>query len=119
MTYVQEHLQGWMTTAQVGAVQNYVEGWAEAAAKTLSLADAEAWRAAKDGIRYEWAVGKDGIRYERADAKLRRLADDLARYLGVAPKAVELGIDEQYGAYWLWVAIRMRGDGFIASAPIA
>jgi len=96
-----------MTTAQAG--QERLQGWADDAAQEITLDDAEAW-----------CLGEDGIRYERAVAKMRRLADDLASYLGAERDWVELGIDGSgHGVYSLYAAVSMGGDDFIAYAPIA
>jgi hypothetical protein len=90
-------------------VQERLQGWADDAAKTLTLDDAGAWCAGEDGIRYEGAV-----------AKMRRLADDLASYLGAERASVELGIDGAgYGVYSLYASVHMEGEDFIAYAPIA
>ena len=97
-----------MTTAQRGAVQEHLQGWADDAAQEITLDDARAW-----------CVG-DGIGYDQAVAKLRRLADDLARYLGAERASVELGIDGAgYGVYSLYASVQMGGADFIAYAPIA
>ena len=98
-----------MTTAQRGAVQEHLQGWADDAAQEITLDDAEAW-----------CLGEDGIRYERAVAKMRRLADDLARYLGAERDRIELGIyGAGFGVYLLSAAVQMGGADFIAYAPIA
>jgi len=97
-----------MTTAQRGAVQEHLQGWADDAAQEITLDDARAW-----------CVG-DGIGYDQAVAKLCRLADDLARYLGAERASVELGIDGAgYGVYSLYASVQMGGADFIAYAPIA
>ncbi len=97
-----------MTTVQAGEVQEHLQGWADDAAKTLTLNDAEAW-----------CVG-DGIGYDQVVAKMRGLAEDLARDLGASRDWVDLGIDGAgYGVYSLYASVQIDGEDFIAYAPIA